>query len=272
MNTTSPGQLTALIAPFRDAPAESAILCDIDGTLAPIVPDPADARVPDSTREALRAAARRYGLVACVSGRAALEARAIVGVEEIAYAGNHGLEFVEPGSVEVHLDPSVTDPEQAARFVRELPALELAELGLRIEDKGPIQAVHWRGAPDEAEAEARARELAGEAEADGLAARWGRKVLELRPRAEVDKGVVTERLVRGSGARRAVFGGDDLTDLDAFAALRGLADRGGLERALCIGVASEEAPERLWDESDAVVGGTEGFALVLRMLVGAPGD
>ena len=271
MNTTSPAELTALLEPLRHEPEATAVLCDVDGTLAPIVDDPADARVPESTRKALRDAARWFGLVACVTGRPALEARYMVGVEEITYAGNHGLELLEPGSSEVRLDPSVVDAEKPAAFVRELPALELAELGLRIEDKGPIQAIHWRGAGDEAAAERRARELADEAAADGLVPRWGRKVVELRPPAEVDKGVASERLVVAGGARHAVFGGDDLTDLDAFAALRRLAREGTLEHALCIGVASEEAPERLWDESDAIVSGTEGFALALRKLVGGAG-
>ena len=272
MNTTSPAELTALLEPLRRAPEETALLCDVDGTLAPIVADPAQARVPDSTREALRAASARFGLVACVTGRPALEARYMVGVEELTYAGNHGLELLEPGSGEVTLDPSVADAEGPAAFVRDLPALELAELGLRMEDKGPIQALHWRGAGDEAAAEHRARELAAAAEAVGLVPRWGRKVVELRPPAEVDKGIASERLLHASGARHALFAGDDLTDLDAFAALRRLAEEGTLEHAICIGVASEEAPERLWDLSDAIVGGTEGFALTLRKLVGGFGE
>ena len=272
MNTTSPAELASLLEPLRHEPEATALLCDVDGTLAPIVADPADAWVPDSTREALRDAARWFGFVACVTGRPALEARYMVGIEELTYAGNHGLELLEPGSSEVTLDPSVVDATRAAEFVRELPALELAELGLRIEDKGPIQAIHWRGAGDEAAAERRARELAAAAESEGMVPRWGRKVVELRPLAEVDKGVASERLLRASGMRHALFGGDDLTDLDAFAALRRLAEDGTLEHAICIGVTSEEAPERLWDLSDAIVGGTEGFALTLRRLVGGAAD
>jgi trehalose 6-phosphate phosphatase len=272
LNTTSPAELTALLEPLRHEPEATALLCDVDGTLAPIVADPADARVPEPTREALRDAARWFGFVACVTGRPALEARYMVGVEELTYAGNHGLELLEPGSNEVAIDPSVADPARAAEFVGELPALELAELGLRIEDKGPIQAIHWRGAGDDAAAERQAHELAAEAEADGLVPRWGRKVLELRPPADVDKGVASERLLRSAGVRHALFGGDDLTDLDAFAALRRLKAEGTLAHAICIGVASEEAPESLWDSSDAIVGGTEGFALTLRKLVGGAGD
>ena len=191
MNTTPSSELAELIAPLRDQPGETAILCDVDGTLAPIVADPAEAKVPDSTREALREVGRRFGLVACVTGRPALEARLIVGVEEITYAGNHGLEVLEPGEGAVRYDPALSGSATAAlEFVRALPALEFAELGLRIEDKGAIQALHWRGADDEAKAEARAKEIAAEAEAAGLIPHRGRKVLELRPLAGVDKGTV----------------------------------------------------------------------------------
>ena len=269
MNTTPSSELAELVAPLREHPFETAVLCDVDGTLAPIVDDPAAAAVPESTRAALRAVAARYGLVACITGRPALEARLIVGVEEIAYAGNHGLEMLEPRSNAVTLDAAVGDRARAAaEFTGNLAALELAQLGLRVEDKGPIQAIHWRGAPDEEQAEDRARELAAEAEKAELVPRWGRKVLELRPTPGVDKGTVATRLVGEAEATAALFGGDDLTDLDAFGALRALRERGRLERAVCLGVASDEAPDRLWDESDAIVAGTEGFAWVLRLLAG----
>jgi trehalose-phosphatase len=272
VNTSSPAELTALLEPLRAEPTQSAILTDVDGTLAPIVADPEDARVPDSTRDALRAAAQRFGFVACITGRPALEARFMVGVEEITYAGNHGLELLRPRSTAVELDSAVTEPQLAAEFMRELPALELAELELRIEDKGPIQAVHWRGAADEPAAEARAHELAAEAERRGLVPRWGRKVLELRPDVDIDKGTAAARLVGASGARQALFAGDDLTDLDGFRELRRMRDQGTLAHAVCIGVASDEAPERLWDESDGIVAGTEGVALLLRRLVGGATD
>jgi trehalose 6-phosphate phosphatase len=269
MITTSPADLAALVDPLRSEPELTAILCDVDGTLAPIVEDPSAAAVPDSTRAALRGAARKFGLVACVTGRPAIEARFMVGVDEIAYAGNHGLELLEPGAEQVAFAGDGDDARRAPEFVRNLALLDLAELGLRIEDKGPIQAFHWRGSADEETAAARARELAAEAEAAGLFPRWGRKVLELRPSAEVDKGEASVRLLEGSAIRMAIFGGDDLTDLDAFRSLRELRERDALERVVCVGVASEEAPDRLWDESDAIVAGTEGFAWVLRRLVGA---
>ena len=89
--TGAASELTRLLDPIRADPAAAALLFDIDGTLAAIVPDPEDAAVPAETRDVLRELAARFSLVACVTGRRALEARRMVGVEELTYSGNHGL-------------------------------------------------------------------------------------------------------------------------------------------------------------------------------------
>jgi len=261
------GELGRLIAPFGDAPAESAVLLDVDGTLAPIVEDPADAMVPAATREALRSLVSGFGLVACISGRRAVEARRLVGVDELTYAGNHGLELLRPGEDAPSLDPALGGRGAAARdFLSELGADSWRGAGLRLEDKGPIQALHWRGATDEAAAERRAREIASRASRVGLEARWGRKVLELRPGSGVDKGTAVRRLLDGRGLTMALFAGDDRTDLDAFRALRSLAASGELRRAVCIGVASSEAPGELAQRADALVAGPDELAELLRAI------
>ena len=87
----------ALLAPLRADPARAAILTDVDGTLAPIAARAEQAAVPAAARAALARLSERYGLVGCVSGRQAEEARRLVGVDELAYAGNHGLELLLPG-------------------------------------------------------------------------------------------------------------------------------------------------------------------------------
>src|SRR4051794_13953977 len=173
-------RVAEVLAPLRAAPGASAVLCDIDGTLAPIVSDPEDAAVPEETRVVLRDLAARYAVVACVSGRRALEARRIVGVEELTYSGNHGLELLVPGAQDAELEPAVADAARRARdFVLGLDADEVSAAQLRLEDKGPIQALHWREAVDEAAAREEAERIAGHAQADGLVPHWGRKVLEI---------------------------------------------------------------------------------------------
>jgi trehalose 6-phosphate phosphatase len=255
------------IAPVRAEPRAAAVLCDIDGTLAPIVPDPEDAAVPEETREVLRDLSARYALVACVTGRRALEARCIVGVEELTYSGNHGLELLRPGAADPELDPAVADGARRARdFILDLDAADVSAAELRLESKGPIQALHWRGAENEGRARAQAQRIAGAAGAAGLVPHWGRKVLEIRPVADIDKGTAEMRLLEEAAVELAVFGGDDRGDLDAFGALHAMAASGRLRAAVCVGVASDEAPTELFERADAMVDGTTGFLEVLRAL------
>jgi trehalose 6-phosphate phosphatase len=261
------GTIARLIEPLRSDPASAAILCDIDGTLAPIVEDPQRAAVPAATREALRELARRYVLVGCVSGRAAVAARDLVGLPELTYAGNHGLELLRPGAREPIAAAAVEQHGRRAReFVAELDVVELEALGLRLEDKGPIQAVHWRRAADQDIAERKALEIASAAERASLEPHRGRKVLEIRPPSGIDKGTAVEGLISEPGIDRALFGGDDRTDLDAFRSLRALADGGHLHAAVCIGIGSAEAPPELADLADAVVASPAEFLEVLRAL------
>ncbi len=145
---------------------------------------------------------------------------------------------------------------------------ELERTGLRLEDKGPIVAIHWRGVADEASAEQRARTIAADAEREGLVVHHGRKVLELRPPVDVDKGSATESLLLGTGATAAMYAGDDRTDLDAFRALDRLRDSGRLAVAVKVGVASAEGPEEIAAQSDLTVAGPAGLLPLLRILAG----
>ena len=261
------GTAEAILEPLRAEPGRTAILCDIDGTLAPIAADPEAATVPLAAGELLRQLARRFRLVACVTGRPASFAREMVGVEELTYSGNHGLELLAPGEATPRLDPALGGRgEAAAGFVARLDWPPLERLGLRLEDKGPIQAIHWRLAPDPGAAQERAEAIAERAGEHGLIPHRGRMVLELRPVVEVDNGVASRRLIEDAGARRALFGGDDATDRDAFAALRELERAGELEASVCVAVASAEGPPEIQREADLVVAGPDGFLDLLRDL------
>ena len=261
------GAAEAILEPLRAEPDRAAILCDIDGTLAPIVADPEAASVPSAARELLRELARRFRLVACVTGRRASFARRMVGVSELTYAGNHGLELLAPGDSEPRLDPALgRRGAAAAAFAARLDWPRLEAVGLQLEDKGPIQAIHWRRATDPDTADQRAEAIATLAREQGLIPHRGRMVLELRPVAEVHKGVATRTLIEGAGATRALFGGDDATDRDAFAALRELKRAGTLEASVCVAVASAEGPAELQREADLVVAGPDAFLELLRGL------
>ena len=233
-----------LLAPLAGAPERAALVLDVDGTLAPIAPRPELAVVPAATRAELERLAARYRLVACVSGRAGEDARRLVGVEGIELVGNHGLE----------LDPRAHElAGEMARF-RDMVALP-------VEDKGLSLTYHYREAEDEAAARAELEEVADRARAAGFDARWGRKVLEIRPAVEAHKGTAVRALVERSGARFGLYAGDDTTDLDAFAGLRAL----GLEHAVCVAVASDEGPAELPAAADLVVAGPEELTALLRL-------
>jgi trehalose 6-phosphate phosphatase len=252
---------------LRSDPARGAVLTDIDGTLAPIVARPEQAAVPPRASELLRALGRRYAAVGCVSGRPAEEARRLVGVPELSYAGNHGLELLLPGDPSPRLDPALERwGEAVAGFAGDLDRSRLRAAGLRIEDKGPIQALHWRGAGDEEAAERLAREVAREAEGAGLRPHWGRKVLELRPPVEVGKDTAVSALLAPVRASAAVYAGDDRTDLDAFRRLRQLRDGGELKTAVCVAITSREGPPELAAESDITVDGPEAWLKLLESL------
>jgi trehalose 6-phosphate phosphatase len=260
-------RLGSLIAPLRENPDRSAILTDVDGTLAPIVRDATEARVPERTRELLRRLAQRYALVGCLSGRRAEDARRVVGLDELFYSGNHGFELLMPGDPEIRPDPSLDGHEDdARRFVESLDGSELEQAGIRVEDKGPIMGLHWRGAPSEDAAESLAHEIASKAEWQGLVSHQGRKILEIRPNVAINKGIAVAALIPARPIDHALYGGDDRTDVDAFAALRTLHDDGELQTVVCIAVGSDESPPEVSETADLTVPGTEGFARVLEAL------
>jgi trehalose 6-phosphate phosphatase len=262
-----PKSVAAAIEPIRADPPGSGVLLDVDGTLAPIVRHADDAHVPEPTRGPLIAIAKRYGLVACVTGRQATTARRIVSLGTITYIGNHGAEILRGGATEVELDPEVQEWAPKVRaFARSCWTDELHRLRVRTEDKDAIAAFHWRGAPDEQAAEASLRAVAERAEEEGYVTHWGRKVLEIRPPVRLDKGRGVERLLRGAGLTAALYAGDDRTDLDAFAALRKLVSEGELQTALCVGVRSDETPEELVAEADVLVDGPAGVRRMLEAL------
>jgi trehalose 6-phosphate phosphatase len=262
--------LAETLRPLTDTPREAAVFCDIDGTLAPIVQRAEDAKVSDSTSRLLAAIARRYGCVACISGRSAAEARRLVGVGGITYAGTHGVELLRPGSSRPELDPEVAGwADRVRRFAHDHDSRELRILRVRIEDKGPISAFHWRGSRDEDTALARVQDVASAAEEAGFHIHWGRKVLEVRAPVPIDKGQAVRRLLTERPMRAALFGGDDMTDLDAFEALDSLTGEGVIHHAVKVGLESDEGPPEIVERADLVVNGVPGFRAVLQALAEA---
>jgi trehalose 6-phosphate phosphatase len=260
--------LVEALEPIRADPDRSAVLLDIDGTLAPIVRHAADAHVPEATRTLLIEIAKRYRVVGCVSGRRATTARQIVAIGTIAYVGNHGGELLRPGATRPEVDPDVAAWTPRVRaFAAGALTSEHHRLRVRSEDKDSIAAFHWRGAPDEEAAAAAVAKIAQLAEQDGFDVHWGRKVLEVRPPVRMDKGLGIASLLRGVPVTAALYVGDDTTDLDAFRGLRTLVGSGMLATAVCVAVESDEAPAELAQEADLKVNGTGGVRELLEALL-----
>jgi len=260
--------LVEALEPIRSDPGHSAVLLDIDGTLAPIVRHAADAHVPEATRALLIEIGRRYRVVGCVSGRRAAIARQIVAIGTIAYVGNHGGELLRPRATTPEVDADIAAWTVRVReFAESVYTAEVERIRVRHEDKEAIAAFHWRGAPDEQAAEAAASEIARRAEAEGFAVHWGRKVVEVRPPVALDKGLGIAALLSSAPVTSAVYVGDDTTDLDAFRGLRALVDSGELANALCVAVSSDEAPPELAREADLTVDGPAGVRGLLEALL-----
>lgn len=273
--STARGEIKQALRPLLAAPETTAVFTDLDGTLAEIVDRPGEASIDPRGAAALERIVERYALTAVISGRRCAEARRIAGVDGLAYVGNHGAERIAAGASEPEPVEALEGlAERATRFVERLDAGRLDRAGISIEDKGPIRALHWRAASDRETAEAEVAEVERAAEAEGLHTHSGRMVLEIRPPVEIDKGIGLRELVERAGPgtiRNVFYGGDDHTDVDAFAAMSEMVAEGEIDRAVAVGVLSSETPEEVARAATVTVAGVEGYVELLELLA-RPGD
>ncbi|MGW7056702.1 trehalose-phosphatase [Streptomyces sp. NPDC054887] len=256
--------LAALLA----APDRALIAIDFDGTLADIVPDPAQSRAHPGAVPALAALAPNVRSVAVITGRPAGVAvryggfAGVPGLEHLVVLGHYGAERWDAVSGTVHA-PAPHPGVQAARA--ELPGFLDgigAWRGSWIEEKGQAVAVHTRRAEDPVRAFESLRAPLGELAArHGLIVEPGRLVLELRPPG-VDKGVALAEYVREVGAESVLYAGDDLGDIAAFSAVEKLRTEGVPGLLVCSGT---EVPA-LADRADLVVDGPAGVVALLSAL------
>ena len=218
------------------------LLTDFDGTVSAIVADPMRATLVDGASSALAALSERLAVVAIVTGRAPADARSMAGVPGIVIAGNHGTEWLEPGSDEPTAPPGASSLRPALdAILARVPALD----GVVVEHKGSTASVHFRNAPDPAEAERRILRSIGDVEEHGFHIGRGRMIVEIRATGLGDKGSAVRAIAARHRLRGMVVMGDDITDLDMFRAAAELRDAGAV-RATIIGVAGahgEAAPE-----------------------------
>lgn len=250
-------RLPAAFQPWLAQPSRSGVFTDFDGTLAPIVDDPATARPLDGVPRVLGDLAEGVGRVAVVSGRPARFLLGHLGGARVSVWGLYGLEHAEhdrivPVPEAEEWRPVVADVVRQARDDLSGP--------IQVEDKGMTVVLHYRRAPDHA---AIAERWAGDAaRRTGLALHPGRMSVELQPPLGQSKGAVVERLAEGLGA--VCFFGDDHGDLEAFRALDRLGERG--VATIRVGVHTEESPAELAQRADLTVDGPEGVLEILTAL------
>lgn len=256
------------------------LFCDIDGTLSAIAPTPESAVLLPGVADLLTAAHTSYAVVAAVSGRAALDARRLVGLPNVLYIGNHGMERLASANA-TDDDSSASEAARLEIMPAALPyvaalaqALTTLEQtlapslrGLRVEHKGVTGTLHVRATADPVAAQAVVFAAAQQvAAASGLLVTQGRLVVELRPPIAVDKGVTVGAVIAEQHLRAAVYLGDDRTDIDAFRMLRRLSAE-GVCAGIAVAVLHREAPPELAAEADIALTSIERVPAFLRWLV-----
>ena len=272
--TKGESAFAACLAAYAAAPRAGALLCDIDGTISPIVAYPGDAAVSQPFREVLAALTERLGLVALVTGRSLEDGRRMIPLEGAAYVGTHGLESTAPdGRI-------LTEPlaERYIAAVQEVAAaaardLDCDALGVVLENKRTVLAVHYRLAADAARTRHEILTRVVEpARSRGLAISTGHFLFEVRPPLPFTKGTATRRLLAGGDYLAGLFCGDDLTDVTGFKTLRDWAARDARRAACAVAAVTAETPRPVIEEADVLVRATPGVYEALKRLLAAVGS
>jgi trehalose 6-phosphate phosphatase len=243
----------------------SGLFSDFDGTLSPLADTPDAAVIHPAAQDALRRLTSSLDLVAIVTGRSADVAERMVGLPQLVYIGNHGLERRQHGAHTAHpagvaASQGVTD---ALVEIAEAVRLHMSVDGLLFEDKRLSGSVHYRQVDDPATARTHLLEAAQRAaERHDLVVSEGRRIVELRPRAPINKGTAIVDLIEEYALQGVLFFGDDVTDIDGFRSLRTYRDQAGIA-AITIGIASPESPSDLFETSDVIVHGVDACADLL---------
>ncbi|MFN2484177.1 MAG: trehalose-phosphatase [Candidatus Limnocylindria bacterium] len=249
------------------AAAPAALVTDLDGTLSPIAPRPEDAVLAEGAKDALAALRPRLTVVAVISGRAASDARRMLGDPAILLVGNHGAEWLAPHASEPEVEAALAGvPQQLDGLVAALARRLRRHEGLSFEPKGLSATIHYRNVGDP---EAARADLLGALGSMGvpreLEVREGRKSVELRPRG-VDKGIAVRRIVDRYALRGLLLFGDDRTDIDGFRVARRMREEGRLDAFIgAVGGGPEAVPE-VRGAADAVIDSPVELVELLRRI------
>lgn len=246
------------------------IITDVDGTVSPIVERPEDAQVTPRNKALLQALTEVVTIVGVISGRAAADVQARVGVPGVVYVGNHGLERWRDGKVEAapaaaqYRPQLITARDALLRFEQQFD-------GVQVEDKEVTLSIHYRRAQDPQAAAAALRPAITQAsEAGGLRVFEGRMLFEVRPPIEMNKGSAFRSLVSEFNLDAALYMGDDTTDIDAIKAARDLREQGecySFGLGVTAGLDDDGTPTPVSESSDFLIGGVAGVEAFLSWVL-----
>lgn len=214
--------------------SKTAVITDVDGTISRIAPKPDEAVVTTEMRNILTRLADKFKLVAVVSGRSVEDVRKLLGLDNVLYVGNHGLEYMKDGKIqfEPEVERYIPIVKKAARTLQKDKSCSME--GVFLEDKGVCFCVHYRMCSEPEKTRKKllksiesAVKTANEEGLEKLSIKEGRKVLEIKPQAGYDKGTILEKIVLKNHVEKALYLGDDITDNDAFCKIKELKDVDG---------------------------------------------
>ncbi|MDP2211434.1 MAG: trehalose-phosphatase [Candidatus Aquicultor sp.] len=249
---------------FKAHPGVTGIFSDLDGTLSAIARTPESASITPDVREALTMLNEKYKVVGIVSGRDSDDAKRMVELEGLLYIGSHGLEWIEEGRR--HYAPQVKKYFGMAPSLYNELSDYFAKTDIRVEKKSLGAALHYRLSADKDAALALIEPVV-----EKMLAKYpmqvvrGRFVVELKPDVAQDKGGAIVAICQREELSKALYLGDDVTDIDAFRALRKLEETENF-KAVSVAVASNEAADEVAEAADFTLAGVDEVEALLRWL------
>lgn len=248
------------------------IITDMDGTISPIVPHPTQAYPTPQNRRLLEALNERFALVAVVSGRSAEDVRQRVGLPQLVYVGNHGIERWHNdgngGYVEVApaVNPYLTHLQQIKTAIE-----AIAPSGVWVEDKRVTLSIHYRAHPNPLQfREEFLPQMMTLTQTYHLSLFEGRNIFEVRPPVNVDKGTIFAQLIEEYALSAAIYLGDDVTDADALQMAKTLNHQ---KRCHALGVAvlakDGNTPQAVLSSADMIASSVDDVGDLLAWLLSA---
>lgn len=242
-----------ILNPIKNNPSRSGIFNDIDGTMSKITETPGEASVDDGLKAILKKIAKRYKVCGVISGRSVQDALGMIGLPELFYSGNHGLETLWNGEYS-----SATELDEYCCLFRELAKESKFPKQVEIENKGLALAFHFRKRPDMKEhLYSVLQNLAGK---HSLQLSEGKMVYELKPNIYFNKGDIIDKVVKDFSLGSIFYAGDDMTDLSALEAAK-------RHNGVAVGICDQESPEQIKTVSTIYVNSVDEFKNVLRYLI-----